>query len=469
MLGAAMVAAAALILWLDRATTFNVDQIFVVLSSPQLELREVFDSRNGHLGATTTLLYKGLLEAFGSGDLAFRIAQVAAALLAAGLFFALAKRRVGAVAALAPTLVLLFLGADWPHVATSLGFTVLFSIAAGLGSLLALERGDRRGDVAACVLLAISIVTFSTGLAFLVGVAISVLLRGDRWRRAWIFAVPAALYMAWWLSISWTSASGSDQVQLSNLLLIPGWAFSSLAAGAAALAGLAYDFRGEGSPEIDASWGPVLAVGAIVALALRIRRGSVPAALWAALGIAVTYWGLQALVADPGIRYPAKPQYVYPSAVLVLLVALAALAPIRPTPRVTVALFAIAAFSLAGNLALMRDGATYYREDYSAAARAQFAMLDLARPWVDEATLDLESAAPGAPVLNTPADRYFEFVDHYGSPALSLSELAGESEEVRRRADQILAGALGLGVEPALGEAAPAGCERHRGGALAAP
>ncbi len=56
-----------------------------------------------------------------------------------------AKRRVGPVAALAPTLVLLFYGADPNHVLLGNGFTVLLPLAAGLGALLALDREGLEG------------------------------------------------------------------------------------------------------------------------------------------------------------------------------------------------------------------------------------------------------------------------------------------------------------------------------------
>ena len=89
----------------------------------------------------------------------------------------------GELPALAPALVLLFFGSSWQMIITGLGFNVVFSVAMGLGALLALERGDRIGDLLACGLLLVSVATLSIGLAFLVGVATSVLLGSDRRRR----------------------------------------------------------------------------------------------------------------------------------------------------------------------------------------------------------------------------------------------------------------------------------------------
>jgi hypothetical protein len=456
-----MAIAAALILWLERGATFNHDQMGVLLAAPDLGLREVFQPRAGHLGATATLVYKGTLEAFGSGNLAFRITHVVVVLVAAGAFYALVKRRVGALAALAPTLVVLFLGADWAHVATQPGFTVVFSVATGLGSLLALERNDRLGDAIACLLVIVSVLTFSTGLAFLAGVTISVLLAPDRWRRAWIFAVPATLYLAWWLWALSLESSSSGQVELADVLLMPAWLFQSLAAVLASIAGIAYDFRDQGRPEVDPTGGAVLALVAAVALIARIRRGAVPPMLWTILGIALAYWGLQALASAPGFRYPSKYGYMYPGAVIVLLALTTALAATRLMRRGLVVLLVITAYSLAANVATMGEGASYSRQE-SSVARAQFAMLELGRSRIEDPSFNPEEATPGAAAFSTPADQYYAFVERYGSPAPSIAELRGEDEEVRERADRILAGIL----RPTLRSAAPGTpvprCERHR-------
>ncbi|MGH2962257.1 MAG: hypothetical protein ACRDL3_08705, partial [Solirubrobacterales bacterium] len=237
-LAVAMAIAAALILYLNRGTTFYFDELNLLFKSPGLGLHEVIEPVNGHLGAVTTLVYKAVLETFGADYVAFRILHVLAFLLAAGLFYALVARRIGALPALAPTLVVLFFGAAASHVLLAIGFGHFVCVGAGLAALLALERGDTRGDIAACALIILSVATFSTGLAFLVGVAISVLARADRRRRAWIFLIPLALYVAWWLWSLSQPAAVEGQAKLSNLLLIPNFVADSLAAVLAAITGL---------------------------------------------------------------------------------------------------------------------------------------------------------------------------------------------------------------------------------------
>lgn len=466
-LGAAMAVAAGLILYLDRGLTFNVDEMQVVLSAPNLDLRDVFEPVNGHLGATATLVYTAILEMFGADYLPFRILHVALVLLAAGLFYALVKRSLGAVPALAPTLVLLFLGSDWAHVGTPVGFTVVFSVATGLAALLALERDDRRGDIATCALVALSVATFSTGLAFLVGVAISVLLRPDRRRRAWIFLVPLILYGAWWLwALSLPDAnSGDENTKLSNALLIPSYYADSLAAVAAAVTGLDYAFGGQSPPQIELGWGYVLGSLGLVALGMRIKRGKVPVSLWAALGIVITYWTLGAL-ATSSIRPPDLNRYIYLGAVGVLLVSASAAHSVRFSKLGLVALFAAAAFSVATNIAFLRDGAAFARAS-SAIARTQLAMLELSRDSVDRG-FD-PASVPEAARVSTPAGRYFTTIDRYGSPAFSLAEVERQSETVRETADRVLARALELRLERLPADTPGKRCRQFRASEAAGP
>jgi len=438
-LGVAMLAAAAVILYLNRGTTFFLDELTWVYQSPALGARDVIEPHNGHLIATTRLVYKGLLEAVGTDYVVFRVLAVSTVLLSAGLFYTLVKRRIGALPALAPAVVLLFFGAAWQHVLFPIGFTIVFSVAAGLGALLALERGDRRGDAIGCALLVLSVATYTTGLPFVVGVAVSVLLRPDRRRRAWIFLVPLALYAAWWLWSLGQPDSAESETTISNVLLIPNYAADSLAAVTGALVGLEYDFSNP-PPSIAPEWGRVVAVVAVAGLVLRVRRGNVPHMLWIALGIVLTYWSLDALATFPGdLRLPWSTRYMYLGAVGVLLAGSAAAAGLRFSRAGLFALFAVAAVSVTTGLALMRDAGNQFRSQRSAETKAQFAMLDLARPHIDP-----NFDPPEQTLVAAPASAYYAAADRYGSPAFTLAEVEDQSETVRALADQGLADELAL-------------------------
>ena len=457
-LGAAMAVAAGLILYFNRGTIFYLDEISWLYDTPGLDsVGDVIERHNGHLIATTRLTYKAILETIGAEYIAFRVIAVSAVLLSAAFFYALVKRRIGAVPALAPALVLLFLGSAWQHVVGPIGFTVILAIAAGLAALLALESGSRKGDIAACVLLVVSVATYTSGLPFVVGVAISILMRPDRRRRAWVFLVPLLLYAASWLAS--LSTAGESNATIANVFLIPNWSAESLATVMAALTGLGFDFTGEGPfPSIEVGFGRILAVAAVFALALRIRRGNVPASTWAFIGMALTWWTLGAL-AFGVFRAPDSVRYVYLGSVTVMLVAASAVAPIRFSKLGLAALFAAAAFSLATNLALLRDGGLVFRAS-SDRLQAQFAALELARGRVDPGFNPL-GGPPVFGLIESSAAAYFAVADRYGSLALPPAELERQPEELRQNADQLLAEALELHLERSpLGRPA-ARCDAH--------
>jgi hypothetical protein len=481
-LGIAMAVAAGLILYLNRGTTFSPDQTFFFLDTPGLGAGDVFEPRTGHLVATTRLAYKAILETVGAEYVAFRLIAVATLLLCAALFYAVAKRRIGALPALAPSLVLLFLGSAWQHVVVPNGFTVMLSVAAGLAALLALERVDARGNIATCALLTVSVASYSTGLAFLVGVAISVLWRPDRRRRAWIFLVPLALYAAWWLVEMPSQAYGGQEPPTSNVLLIVNFTAEAFATVMAALTGLGYDFGGaldpfgeSPPPALELGWGRILAALALIALVVRIMRGRLPASLWASLGILVTFWALAALVTGVGTRAPTAIRYIFPGSVAVLLVATDAARASRFSRSALAALFIAVLLSVATNLALLRDGANWFRDVQSGRTGAEFAMLELARDRVDPG-FDPVGIVPE--LVSVKAAEYFATIDMYGSPAPSLAELERQGEDARESADQILARALALRLEAsssrpnggcrqlsAVQAEAPAGFELPPGGA----
>jgi hypothetical protein len=466
-LGVAMVVAAALILYLNRGTTYYFDEVEFLLETPGLGDGNVLDPHNGHLIATTRILYKALLETNGPDYVPFRLLAVGTVLLSTGLFYALVKRRIGAVPALAPALVLLFLGSAWQHVAVPIGFTPIFAITAGLAALLALERRDRRGDIAACVLLGLSVATYTTGLPFVVGAAISVLVRRDRRRRSWIFVVPLALYAAWWLWSLSEPASAQEGTRLANLLLIPAWTVESVSSVLAAVSGLSFDFDATVPPVVNPAWGHVLAVPAVIGLLLRIRRGKVPVALWVSLGIVLTWWALGALAylelpLSETARAPNSVRYVYMGAVGVLLVAAAAASSIRFSRLGLAVLFAACGISIALNAAALRDGSEYFR-DVSTMTRTEFAMIELARDQVDPSfeAAQVDASSPSS-LVDSPAGAYLAVVDRYGSPAPPLAELERQPEDAREYADRVLIGALGLGLEPAKSPPTNQGCVRAR-------
>jgi hypothetical protein len=454
-LGIAMLISAILILITAAGESFGIDEMFYlgrlvedsgrVVAFDSLSLEYLFGPYNGHLQLGGKLIYEATFALFGANYTAFVLVNVAALCASVGLLFELIRRRVGALAALAPCILLLFLGFAREVLLWPFDVHTLAAIALGLGALLALERESRSGDVLACVLITLSILTIEVGLAILVGIAVLVALRPGRWRRAWIVVLPAGLYAAWWI---WARKFDQEQsaIELANLDLIPKTVFYSAAAVLGALTGT--------NPVIPATYitavtwfGKGLAVLGAVAIVVRLRLGGVPRALWAWLAVLLFYWVTMGAAARP----PEGSRYVFFGAVAVLLVAAEAISG-RTGKRVTAAVFVIVALALPANIAQLRSGhetdVLHHDADVS---RTEFAMLELAGERVDPdyiASSDPNLAAVGGGLfIGIPAAAYLGSVERNGSPALALEELRSQSDELRRIADVTLAGAIGLEAE----------------------
>ena len=95
------------------------------------------------------LVYKLLFSTVGIDSyLPYRVLGLAMHCGVVVLLFSYARRRVGDVLALAAAAAILLLGTAWQDVLWPFQIGFLGSLAAGIGALLALDREDRRGDVA---------------------------------------------------------------------------------------------------------------------------------------------------------------------------------------------------------------------------------------------------------------------------------------------------------------------------------
>jgi hypothetical protein len=447
--GAAASVAALIILWLGSGVGYSLDEIDTLIRTPGLDLDGALEPHNGHFIFTTRVAYWAILELFGTDYLPFRLLTVATVILTAALFLAYAGRRIGKPAALALSLLLLFFGSHPSHVMNGNGFTVLFAIACGLAALLLLERDDRGGDIGACALLCLGVATYTTGLPFVVGAGVAILLRDDRWRRIWIVAVPVAIYFAWWLQAEGQIGDPHDQVTVSNLLLLPAWGFQILSGVLGSVTG--FDYFGD-----LASAGPALAVAVLGVLAWRLARGRLPDSFWIALAVLLTIWTLGAVTAGL-FRLPDDSRYFFSTLVAALLVGVAAAAGTRWSRTSIIALYAAVAAALSTNLLMLRDGG----DDLSALqlpVRAALGGVDAAGDIADP-DLDIKAAAEGAPLGlpfqipalpgETAVESYRRVAESYGPLGYSLEELRGRGEDERALTDAVLAGALEVGAVPA--------------------
>ncbi|MBK5232548.1 MAG: hypothetical protein JJE13_06170 [Thermoleophilia bacterium] len=364
-LAVASAVSVALILYFGRGTTFSGDESTWVASTPDIDLRTIFTPHGGHLLALTRVVYWPILEVFGTAYLPFRLLAIGAVLLTVWLLFAYGRRRTDHFVAVAPCVVLLFFGADFLHLFQGNGFTVMISLALGIASLLCLEREDRRGDLLACLWLTIGVFAYSTILPFVVAIGVLVLIRKDRWRRIWIPLVPAAIYCLWrvWLVTADVSGAGGG-FDATNLLLIPAWSFQSLCGILNSLTGLSFAFSGGNTTAPVELAGPPLAILFIVLIGWKISRYGLGRALLATLVVTLSLFALQAVASDgSGARIPgADSRYLYPGAVVVILIAYELARSWRPSPRGLVAILLVTACGLATNLMLMKDNSAYVRE-----------------------------------------------------------------------------------------------------------
>jgi hypothetical protein len=465
LLGVAMAASLALIVAATNGQGFAIDELpyYARLATKEgaiLHYESPFDPGyllapfNGHLQVGGRFIYETVFATIGAHYTAFVLVNGLAICTSAGLLFVFARRRVGDVAALAPCLLILFLGIAREQFLWPFDLHTSVALAAGLGGMLSLERGDRRGDIIACLLLVCSVSMIEVGLAFVAGAALSIAFGAARWRRAWIVVVPVVLYALWWL---WAQQFGQAETDLSNVVQVPKTAFDSIAVVLGSLTGTNSALASSFATEVT-TLGRVLAVLALIALAARIFRGGLPRTFWVWLTAAAAYWTLLAV----GDRAPQSTRYLLVSAVLVLLIAVECFP--RPlSNRVGAVLVVLALLPLPANVGAMfaDKDANVLRTDIPK-SRAEFAMLELAADRVDPAYV--VSADPwvsdvgGGLFQAIPAGAYLDSASENGSIAFTLSELREQPEEVRVIADAALAGSLGLQLRAASPPAAGLKC-----------
>ncbi|HEX6454967.1 MAG TPA: hypothetical protein VF009_00435 [Solirubrobacterales bacterium] len=446
--------AAAWLLRTARGLTFAGDDIYYYAryvahgfgAEPGNGVEYFLAPHNGHLQVGGKLIYRVLFEVFGADYTAFRVVNLIGLLLSVGLFYLLCRRRVGPLVALPPAVLLLFLGYAWEPLIWAFDMHTVYALAFGLGAVLALEREDRAGDVAACVLLVLSVSMIELGLAFAAGAAVYVLLGSDRWRRAWIFALPFLLYAAWWM---WARKFDQSSISLLHIHLFPIDAFSALAAIMGSVTGL--NPTGSGVSVVVTTvtpFGSALAVLAVLGVVWRVSRGPMPRTFWLFLTVALAYWLTIAL----GGREPDSSRYVLAGTALVFLIAADAVADMRIRIAAFAAVCLVVLLALPANIAKFYDGRRYQLNDAEATG-TEYAMLELAKGRVEPGYApgsDPEVVKAGGGVfVSLPAIDYFRASREFGSIAYSLDQVRSQPLLFRHVADVTLKDALGISLHRA--------------------
>ncbi len=439
---AAAAISAALLLLLGSRLTFLLDDWEFLIYRRGFNADAILAPHGENIAIGPVLVYKALLATLGMDSaFPFRVVSVAAFIASVAVLFVYLRRRIGDWAALAAAVAVLFLGAAWEDLLWPFQVGYFVSMGAGLGALLALERADRRGDLAAGALLTLSILFSSLGLPFLAGAAVAIGIGPrDSWPRRWlVVAIPAAVFAIWYAG--W-GHEASSAVSGENIATAPLFLFDGFASSISSLLGLATPRDETSISPLD--WGRPLLVAA-VALAgwLLWRRWRVPGWLVVVAVIAATFWLLAGINEKPG-RDPLVSRYQYVGAIFVLLIAAELVRGGRLGRWGLAAVFAITALAVASNINYLDQSYRVYRST-SEIERADLAALDIARGVVGDGFVLSEEVAHTA-YVRIDAGPYFSAADAFGSPAYSEAELAAAPEPAREAADSVLAAALGLAV-----------------------
>ncbi len=362
-------------------------------------------------------------------------------LACAALFFVLARRRVGGPIALLPTLVLLFFGSSAEVVLSPLGLPISLSVAFGLATFVALERETRGGDVAALILLVLSVLSDTFGAIIAGGVLLYLLLDPARRRRIWVAAVPLLLYVAWWV---WARKFDQDIAAASNLAGVPVFVLESAAATLGAITGIGKSF-GTSSDALEAIVKAVfiaISLAGAALLVVRGRRVGAGATLWAFALTLLAFWVAIAL-SESDVRQPSTPRYLLFAAIMVFLILAESYRGERFGRRATTVLAVVLLACLGGNLARLihnSDGLA----DRAEMVQADLAMIELAGPAANPGFQSQVAGPPASPDIVAPAGELNDFTDRYGSLGFTLDEVRALPSGERADADFVLVGALAV-------------------------
>jgi hypothetical protein len=467
LLAGSCVAAAGLVLFLTRADTFYYDEWAWFSDASKQSGHTLFQSGAGHLVVLPQLLYQAVLNVFGPDYLVFRLINTSLVLTNSVLLFLLARRRVGDWLALAPAIVMMFLGCSWDDLLAGVGTNENMGIAFGLGAFLALQRRTLGGDLLAGALVTAGFASFSTTFAVAVGGVVLLVAEG-RWRRVWVMVVPILLFMIW----SAQAGSTSDgQVTIDHLGNLPYAMFGSASTLIAGLTGMFPTGFPGGLATIDITVGWPLATLAISILIgyLLWKKPRLTPRFLAYATVVLVFW---AMLGAAG-RDTTTAHYLNPAAPFAFLALFELVAGHRVELRHWVIIGVLLGSSLLANLVALRNGAAILKF-HAAQDHAMLAALELAKkpvlanPSVADSTLFELSGFASQTEMDlfkfTPRD-YFRSVEQFGRPGYPPSDLRDAPEFAREPADRILYNVLAVSAEsaPPL-QARHGGCRTLRSG-----
>jgi len=456
LLAAALVGAATLTLVLTWELTFLQDSWEFLMNRRDLSADALLVPHNEHLVVLPALIELMLLELFGmSSALPEFIVLTVFLLVTASLLYVYVERRAGPWPALFAAVAILFFGPAWEVLLWPFEITFVGPMLFGLAMLLALEREDRRGDLAACAFLIASLGFSGLGVPFVAAALVAIGQgRRETWlARSYVVAIPIVLFAVWYLG--W-GHEAETHASLHSVLESPRLVADAIAAPTGSLFGLGTNPL---NSVIEVGWGRAILVALIVVLGYRWVRDPVPLrGLWPVAAAAAAYWFLMAFNQIPG-REVTSSRYQYAGAIFLILIAANFFVGVRPGRRTLLLLAAGTGLAVAPNLIVLKQGSESF-ELQSVLTRADTGAIEIARRTVDP-EFRLTPEVAGTPTLiDVSAGEYLEAVAEFGSPAYSLAELADAPDAGRRQADIVLSQALPLSTVTRAGGAALAATGR---------
>jgi hypothetical protein len=443
LLGAAIAISSLLLLYLGRGQTPVVDQWAYIYAYMPWTVESLLTPHSGHLIVLPLVVYKAMFELFGiESQIPYQMLNLALSATVAALLFALIRNAVGDFSALAAATLILFYGAGADVLIPTFQITNLIAIASGLAMLLVLRRENLRGDVFACLLLAMSLASMSIGVAFAAGAALALALRptGARLRRGWVVAVPVVAFAAW---VLWARKFGEETVYVHNLKVLGSAFVDQLGAVLAGLTGLFTTPNGPGPGAnpvpIRTTWGPALVVGLAALLILRLRRSPKPSPqAFVAVAVLVVYFLLVGISLN-AFRNTFDTRLVYLGSVLTLLAVAELCAPWRPTRTALGAISVVLAFSLCANIVELSDSAKGWRGQWDS-TKAKLGAVQLAGDAGVRSVLVEEP--PDAMSFDVATAQ--RIAADFGLPAYSEASLKAAAAGTRQVADEELGRVLAL-------------------------
>jgi hypothetical protein len=338
--------------------------------------------------------------------------------------------------------------------------------------MLALELRDRRGDLAAMILLAISLASHPLGISFAAAGAVMILLSSrDGWTRLWVIVIPGALFAAWWLFLKPPDyASFPNPPDAVFAFVRQSWV--ALTAAISGLIGILTQPAFLQAPAKIAAFALLLLIG----LGIGFGRRRLPPIFWAALVGLVVLMATTRMAPAGFLRVPDQPRYLYPEAFF-LLIALGVLAGSLKLPNWSMwAASAVLLVSLWPNIDRLHDAGRDFTR-LTEAYRVQWSAVEIAGS---------KNVPPAFRVstYSSDASGYLAAVRDFGRGGYTAAAIAGKPGPSRHLADVTEMEALGLQLEPASGPpsggvpprvadpqiatASKAGCTTVRGATTAA-